>query len=268
LSIKVSVNSVVLNASVRDRRSNRSINGLQLDNFEVYEDGTLQELQQMSITDAPFNLLLLMDVSGSTYSYMKLMKKAASDFLYELGENDRVAIASFNSKVRLLQDFTADPEAAAKVISRLHSAGGTAFYDALMTSVDQYMRGIKGRKAIVVFTDGVDNVLSGDPKEGSFTSFEELYSRLQETDSLIYTIFLNTKGREMNPASSRPQKKQGPFPFPMPQPGATSRFPLPFPIPSPQPFPKSITKQPREKADADSNVYLRPHASNSRQLPI
>ncbi len=255
VSIKVSVNSVVLNASVRDRYSNRSLSGLAMDDFRVYEDGVLQELQQTKTTDAPYSLLLLMDVSGSTYSYLKLMKKAADDFLYEIGENDKVAIASFNSKVKLLLNFTADRDAAAKAITRLHSAGGTAFYDAAITCVDQYMGGVEGRKAIVVFTDGVDNLLSGDPKEGSRNSYDELLRHLQETDALIYTVFLNSRGKEIPPSSGEGVQKTRPILWPMPGP-QHAPFSLPWPAPWPTGPPKPVIQHRGKPArDNDEAAY-------------
>src|SRR5438445_3067632 len=79
-ALKVNVDSVFLNVSVRERTTNRSIAGLQKDDFLVYEDGVQQEVGQLLPTEAPFNLLLLLDVSGSTASYLHLMKEAAIDF--------------------------------------------------------------------------------------------------------------------------------------------------------------------------------------------
>ncbi len=241
LSIKVDVNTVLLNVSVWNRYNNRSIPGLQKNDFLVYENGTLQKVQQLLPEDAPFNLLLLMDVSGSTGSYMKLMKEAATAFTREINEQDRIAIAAFNSNVRLVQDFTSDRDAAARAIKRIHSGGGTAFYDALLTCLDEYMGSVVGRKAIVVFTDGVDNQLLGRPSDGSEATFGELYRRIQETNALIYTIFLDSEGRisySNGPMSPYPQQGGG---FPLP-------FPLPFPTPTPGPFPTPQPTRQDEKA--------------------
>jgi VWFA-related protein len=249
--VRVAVNWIVLNASVRDRVSNRSINSLQSGDFRIYENEVLQELKETQFTDLPYSLLLLMDVSGSTYPYMKLMKKAATDFLHEIGPNDRIAIASFNSDVRLLQNFTPDITEAAKAIEQLRSGGGTAFYDALLTSVNRYMRRAEGRKAIVVFTDGVDSLLSGDYEAGSSHSYEELLSRVQESDVLIYVIFLNSNGKEMLLFSGgRSPDRPSSFPLPMPIP-AQSSFPQLSPAPSPDPSLGSAqnprTRQEREE---------------------
>ncbi len=133
--------------------------------------------------------------------------------------------------MQLLQDFTSDRRAAERAISRIKSGGGTAFYDALMTCIDQYMRNIEGRKAIVVFTDGVDNQLMGSGGQGSRTTFNQLYRRIQESDTIVYTIFLDSEGQF--PGSGR---NTGGWP------GGGGRFPrgglgLPIPLPLPIPGP-------------------------------
>jgi len=192
-SFRVDVDSVYLNVSVRDRYSTRSIYGLQKEDFLVYENGVLQDVDQLVTGEAPFNLLLLLDVSGSTRSHINLIKEASIDFTREIKENDKIAVAAFNSRCRLIQEFTSNRYEVARAITGLRSNGGTAFYDALETSIDDYMRGTEGRGAIVVFTDGVDNQLTGDFSSGSDTTFEELFYKVQEIDPIIYTIFLETE---------------------------------------------------------------------------
>ena len=192
-TFKVSVDWVFLNVSVRDRNNNRSITDLSGQDFDIYEDGVLQEVGLFETAESPFHLLLLLDVSGSTESFLGLSKEASIQFTSEINANDRIAAAIFNSNVRLIQDFTNDRREVAASIRRVRSGGGTAFYDALLECVDNYMRGIQGRKAIVVFTDGVDNQLSGPRGEGSRTPFRELFRRVQEIDTLIYPIFLDTE---------------------------------------------------------------------------
>ncbi|MFQ5738448.1 MAG: VWA domain-containing protein [Acidobacteriota bacterium] len=205
-ALKVDVNWIYLNASVRDRRSNRSVANLRKEDFLVLEDGQPQTVEKFESNDAPFNLLLLLDVSGSTRSYMGLIKEASIEFTRQIKSNDRIGIAVFNSNTRLIQRFTNDRQRVAHSIRRVRSGGGTAFYDALATSIEDYMSGIEGRKAIVVFTDGVDNQLTGDWSSGSQTTFPELYRSIQEIDSIIYTIFLDT---ERGSARSIPSRRGG-----------------------------------------------------------
>jgi VWFA-related protein len=221
VEIKVNVDAVLLNVSVLDRLTNRSIPGLRKDDFLVYEDNVAQDIQEVLPADSPFNLLLLLDVSGSTAPYIKLMREAGAGFVSQIGADDRIAVAAFNNRVRLLQDFTGEQKEAARAIRRAHSGGGTAFYDALLTCIDTYMGILPGRKAIVVFTDGVDNRLYGDRRDGSAASFAELRRRVEETDMLIYTIFLDG-GYHSSPVN-------GPA-WRFPRWGGLS-FPLPFPMP-------------------------------------
>ncbi len=251
VALKVDVDSVFLNVSVRDRNSNRSVPGLRANDFRVYEDEVAQQIVQFMPTEAPFNLLLLLDVSGSTQSYIRLMKEAAIDFTKQINANDKVAVATFNSNVRLVQSFTNDRSAAERAINHIKSGGGTAFYDALMTCLNSYMRGIEGRSAIVVFTDGVDNQLEGRPDTGSVTTYDQLYRRVQESDTMIYTIFLNTEAdvQSMRRAGGYPGggwpggRRRGGYPG-----GFPGGFPLPIPMPYPTPQP-SPSPYPRPRVD-------------------
>jgi VWFA-related protein len=282
-SLKVNVDSVLLNVSVLDRGSNRSVAGLNKQDFRVYEDGVQQQIDQFHPCEAPFNLLLLLDVSGSTQSYIDLMREASIDFIRRIKPNDRIAVATFNSSVQLIQGFTNDRAGAEQAILRIWPGGGTAFYDALMTSVNQYMRGVEGRSAIVVFTDGVDNQLFGDRAEGSRSTFDELYRRIQEVESLVYTIFLDTEGQYPSTARGpggtnttgavidilggvlgrgrypgtypdpRGYPNPGPNPMPYPTPGPyptpnPSPSPSPYPSPAPYPGPSSYPRSATERA--------------------
>ncbi len=194
-TLKVDVNWTRLNASVRDPYTNRSVANLRKEDFLVYEDGRRQQVETFESTEAPFDLLLLLDVSGSTKSHNELIKRASVQFTREIKSNDRIAVAIFNSDTRLIQPFTNDRRQVARSIERIRSNGGTAFYDALDVSLHQYLAGREGRKAIVVFTDGVDNQLKGDPSDGSRITFRDLFRGIQETDTIIYTIFLDTEDR-------------------------------------------------------------------------
>ncbi len=192
--VRVNVEWIYLNASVRERNSNRSVPDLRKEDFQVYEDGVRQTVGRFSATESPFHLVLLLDVSGSTEEYMGLIKEASIEFAREIGPNDRIALATFNSSLRWRQDFTNDRDAVIDEIRQVRSGGGTAFYDALKGCLREHTDRIEGRKAIVVFTDGVDNQLQGDPGAGSTTRFSELYRDIQDSEALIYTIFLDTAG--------------------------------------------------------------------------
>ena len=221
-SVKVAVDQVFLNVSVQERNTNRSVGGLKKEDFLVYEDGVLQQVEQFLPSEAPFNLLLLLDVSGSTGLFLHLMRGASIDFVRQLKANDRVAIATFSARVDLIENFTTDRTRTEKTLERIWARGGTAFYDALVTCISEYMRDIEGRSAVVVFTDGIDNQLEGGYPSPSQTTFDELYSRVQEAESTIYTIFLDTTGQNANGptittnggarGTSRRESSTGPYP--------------------------------------------------------
>lgn len=194
-SLKVHVDLVNVNASVRDRGSHRAVADLRAEDFEIYEDGRSQTITEFNNTEAPFSLLLLLDVSGSTQSYLSLVEQASVQFTRQIKPGDHIALATFNSRTRLQQPFTDDRTAIERAIRRIHSGGGTAFYDALSTCLTEYFQGVEGRKAVVVFTDGVDNRLTGDSANGSTITFSDLFREIKERDVLVYTIFLDTEGQ-------------------------------------------------------------------------
>jgi VWFA-related protein len=202
--VRVDVDSVFVNVSVRDRAGFRGIPGLGKDDFLVYEDGILQHVEQVAGGDAPINVLLLLDISGSTADFLPLVKESAIGFTRRIKANDRVAVATFNSFSTLLQDFTGDRGLAARAIGRIASSGGTALYDALVTCLDVFMRGVEQRSAIVAFSDGVDNQLQGPSSEGSRTPFETAYRKIQEADPAVYTIFLDAGQPSRTQDASRP----------------------------------------------------------------
>lgn len=194
-ALRVNVDWIYLNVSVRDSYTNRAVDNLQSEDFRVLENGVEQRVDRFISTEAPFSLLLLLDVSGSTRGQMDLIQDASIEFTQLMKPADRIAIATFNSKTRLIQDFTNDRDRLESTLRRIRSGGGTAFYDALERSINEYMNGVEGRKAIVVFSDGVDNRLTHDYSNGSRTSYPDLFRQIQEIDTLIYTIFVDTEGR-------------------------------------------------------------------------
>ena len=149
--LKVNVDWVYLNVSVRDHYTKRSVPYLRKQDFLVHKDGLAQQVEQSESVEAPFDLVLLLDVSGSTRGYLNMIKQSSIDFTLQIKSNDRIAVAVFNSRTRLVQDLTGDRIGVALTIDRIRSGGGTAFYDALEESVNNYLEDFEGRKALVVF---------------------------------------------------------------------------------------------------------------------
>lgn len=190
---KVDVGLVNLNVKVMNQ-TGRLIANLTKDDFQVFEQGTLQTVSQFEPTTAPINLVLLLDLSGSMRSKTKLIKKAAIRFVDSLGPSDNIAVAAFTRRFLLVSRFTKDRRLLKERIDDLENRGsGTAFYDAMWATLD-LLNGIKEtRKAIVVMTDGVDNTLS-DPEDYSTKhDFDELLARAAEDDVTIYPLYLDTE---------------------------------------------------------------------------
>lgn len=196
--LRVNVDWVYVNASVRDEVTNRAVADLDAADFVLREDGVVQEIDRFESTEAPFHLMILLDVSGSTESFIDDVRHSAIQFTREIQADDQVGVATFNSRTRLRQDFTNDREAVRRAISGIRSGGGTALYDALDLCVNRYMANIEGRKAVVVFSDGEDNQLTGDYEHGSVITYPDLYRAIQEKDTLIYTVFLENEGRTVS----------------------------------------------------------------------
>jgi VWFA-related protein len=162
---------------------NRSIDALTANDFEVTENGTSREVMSVARSTAPFNLVLLLDVSGSVENYVNFIRKAARSFVETVDKQDRVSIVIFNEDVTRLSPFTTDKEKLSKSLDMFDAGGGTAYYDALAYTVADTLRPLKGeRTAIVILTDGDDN--------RSFLAFDSLMGSIQESGALIYPLYV------------------------------------------------------------------------------
>ncbi|RPJ61166.1 MAG: VWA domain-containing protein [Acidobacteria bacterium] len=186
--LKVKADWIYVNASVWDPRKRASVVGLRKEDFVIYEDGQSRAIDACLASEAPFHLLLLLDVSGSTSGFIQLIREAAVKFSEQLKPEDRVALVKFHSQVAMIQPFTNNREAVKSAVAEIRSEGSTAFYDAALAAVDAF-RGIEGRKALVIFSDGADNQLV-DATKGSKATFQEVCEAVRATDCLIYTVLL------------------------------------------------------------------------------
>ncbi|MEQ1642244.1 MAG: VWA domain-containing protein [Pyrinomonadaceae bacterium] len=162
---------------------NRSIAGLTAKDFEVTENGTARDIISIEPSTAPFNLVLLLDVSGSVENYVNFIRKAARSFVDTVGREDRVSIVIFNDDVKQLSRFTTDKGKLSESLDTFDAGGGTAYYDALAYTISDTLRPLKGeRTAIVILTDGDDN--------RSFLAFDSLAGSIQESGALIYPLYV------------------------------------------------------------------------------
>lgn len=156
--VRTETSLVQLNVGVVDKQG-RPVTSLTRNDFVVYEDGVKQSIQLFEPVDAPFSLVLLLDMSGSTVNFRQQLKLASQRFLDALGPEDRVAVVQFNAKVKALTGFSVDRQKTAYAIEIAEGAGETHFYDALKYALKELEKEGKRRKAIVVLTDGLDTNL-------------------------------------------------------------------------------------------------------------
>ncbi|HYY59051.1 MAG TPA: VWA domain-containing protein [Pyrinomonadaceae bacterium] len=171
-----------LNASVTDR-SGRAISGLGLSDFALFENGKERQITEVAPTSAPFNLVLLLDVSGSVEERIDFIRKAARNFLATVGSQDRIAIISFREDIQVISDFTTDRALLSARLDQIAAGGPTALYDALAYTLVEQLKQLRGeRTAVVILSDGDDNK--------SFVPFETLIESVYESGALIYPLYI------------------------------------------------------------------------------
>ena len=171
-----------LNASVTDRYG-RAIGGMKATDFTVYENGTERTVTNVVPAQEPFNLVLLLDVSGSVEERIDFIRKAARDFLNTASPQDRISIISFRDDIQLISDFTTNRQLLSKKLDEIDAGGPTAFYDALAYVLADPLKKLRGeRTAVVVMSDGDDNK--------SFVPFPALLEALSESGALVYPLYV------------------------------------------------------------------------------
>jgi VWFA-related protein len=164
--------------------------------FIVLEDGKAQDIAFFAAADAPFDLVLLLDLSGSNSKKLKMIRNSAKRFIDSARPVDRIALVSFTDRPSLYSSFTLDRKKLKKSIDEMDEAiGGTNFWDSLNYVLDDMVGQRSGdrRSAIVVMTDGIDNALPGVPGPGSDITFEALLQNIRNSESIIFPIYLDTE---------------------------------------------------------------------------
>jgi len=181
----VSVSSPQLlrfNASVTDRNG-RAIGGMKESDFTVYENGVERQVTKVVPTNEPFNLVLLLDVSGSVEERIEFIRKAARDFLNTASPQDRIAIISFRDDIQEISDFSTDRKMLSRKLDEIDAGGGTALYDALGFVLADTVKQLRGeRTAVVILSDGDDNK--------SFVPFPAILEAIVESGALIYPLYI------------------------------------------------------------------------------
>jgi Ca-activated chloride channel family protein len=169
-------------ARVTDR-GGRAIAGLNAKDFTVTEGGVERAVREVAPTSAPFNLVLMLDVSGSVEERIDFIRKAALAFLNTAGPQDRIAIVSFRDDVQLVSDFTSDRGLLTERIKDIQAGGATSLYDALGYSLVHILRPLRGeRTGVVLLSDGDDN--------RSFLTFPTIVDAIYETGAIVYPLYV------------------------------------------------------------------------------
>lgn len=183
--VRIDTALVTVPVSVLDRQG-RFVPNLRREDFSVFENGVEQSIAYFEPAEKPFTVALLLDTSASTHFHLWEIKAAALAFAKQLRPQDRVLVVSFNDQVLLLTEATNDMGVVSAVIEEYATSGdSTRLYDAVDLIVKERLSKIKGRKAIVLFTDGVDTSSYGATYQSTLREAEEL-------DALIYPIQYDT----------------------------------------------------------------------------
>jgi Ca-activated chloride channel family protein len=217
--IRTDTSLVQLNIGVVDKQG-RAITSLTRNDFVVFEDGVKQSIQLFEPVEAPFSLVLMLDMSGSTINFRQQLKLASQRFLDALAPEDRVAVIQFNANVKSLTGFTVDRQKTGYAIEIANGAGETHFYEALRYALKELDKEGKRRKAIVVLTDGLDTRLRNSDRS--------TLSKAQTDEEALATIQPHTSAELVNVLASADRQGVTIYPLALPS-GDPSKLPMPTP---------------------------------------
>jgi len=177
--IGVAVDQVSLSVNAR------SVNGgfvrdLTSDDFRVFENGELQQIVNFYSGEVPVKVVLLIDASGSTRISQGEIRRAALLFAQSLGEEDQVAVITFNYAPKLILNWTNDIGKIQYALESIYAKGQTVLNDAIYVTFDDLFRGLEGKKAVILLSDGVDT--------GSMVSFEESMELALRSEAMVYIV--------------------------------------------------------------------------------
>jgi VWFA-related protein len=207
--LRVDTELVTLNMSVVDRSTNRGVTGLTATDFKLYEDGAPQQLAHFESSSAPFDLVLLIDMSGSTRDVVKLIRAAALRFVNTARPTDRIGVITFAGSPTLVSPLTVDRTSLRERISQIETPrGDTKLYDALAYTMQEVLKETREsrRTAIVLMSDGLDGTIPGvHGQVGSRLGYNELLGSIREFDGVLYTLWLNTEYEAFSPEDTQPE---------------------------------------------------------------
>lgn len=194
--IKFETSLVSLNVSVFNNKLKTFVGSLTKDDFRVLENNQEQTVTYFASTDVPFDLVLLVDLSGSTKDKRDLIKKSTLRFIEAARPKDRLAIVTFSDKPSVISALTLDRGQLAASVENMEGLGGSNVWDAVKFALEDVVgpKSLERRRAVVLMSDGVDGSLMRlGPSHGSKTTFADLIEQVRQTDTLIVPIYLDTE---------------------------------------------------------------------------
>jgi Ca-activated chloride channel family protein len=178
--VKVETDLVTIPVSVFDRNG-LYIPGLLAKDFKIFEDGKEQQIAYFGTSDKPFTVVLLIDTSPSTSYKIEEIRAAAKSFVDQLKPQDNVMVISFDQGVHVHGEMTNDRQAIYRAIDKANFGNGTSLYDAVDVALRKQLAKIDGRKAIVLFTDGVDTT--------SRKTYDMTLDEAEESESRLFALY-------------------------------------------------------------------------------
>jgi len=227
--LKLNATLVQVPATVTDR-GGKFVTDLSREDFALFEDGKRRDISLFSILKQSFTAVLVLDTSNSAEDRLKAIQKTAAEFTAELRPGDRMMAISFDNEVRELTEFTGDRDELTKAIAGTESGFGKLLYEAVARALE-LLRNVEGRRAVVLFSDGVDM--------RSIEATAQSTARLaEEVGAVIYVVRFDT--RWWIESAARKQEAEHPkrkTPFDI-----DGRIPLPPDFGGPDPTPTGIPK--------------------------
>jgi Ca-activated chloride channel homolog len=177
----IKIESTLINLSiVASDGEGKYVPGLKKEDFVILEDGIRQEIEFFSSETIPFHVVLLLDSSSSTKNTLPLIKEAARAFITNLRTNDKVMVISFASEITVENEFTSNRSILTQAIRTIKTEGGTRLYDAVLLAARDELKGINGRKALILLSDGDDT--------SSYMHAKYAISESVESGALVYVV--------------------------------------------------------------------------------
>lgn len=196
-AIRVDTAYVSFDVIVPDAATNGA-EQLEKSDFKLFDNGKAVEIETFAKAEAPFDIVLLLDLSGSTSDQLGLIRKTTRRFIEMKRPGDRVAIVAFEDRQKVVSELEADKEVLLKKLKDIDGYGGSRVWDAVKFGVDMLEKNSeKGRrKAVVLMSDGVDNLLTFQPMLVQRMGFADLVETVQRSSVAIFPVYLDTEGKD------------------------------------------------------------------------